>query len=243
MTENQQTPDSAPATEATSDGPVRVPNVRPGAVSGLDAVPLGSNAQAAHDANEQLDAGVNPDTGEQLADADQQARIDAGETYLGRDGREFRTDNHEPYGATEPYAAVEPADPDETVQVQTEQDPDAGEQKGDTFSTSAEGVEWVKAAQDSDTAGKRADQVYAAAQARGGEDLEALSAQLTAAVHGDRSAGQTALVGEQGPEASIPQVGAPGPDTPETPEGTSAEGHDTPQTQTEPASEDQPGNQ
>lgn len=65
MTEDDQTQQDQPS---TTTAPVRVPNVSPGAVSGLDHEPLGSNAQAAYDANEDLSNGLNPETGEALGE-------------------------------------------------------------------------------------------------------------------------------------------------------------------------------
>lgn len=65
MTENAAAPDAdvAPA-------PVRVPNVSPGARSGLDHTIIGSAAQEAYDATYADDAGIDPVTAEVPEDSD-----------------------------------------------------------------------------------------------------------------------------------------------------------------------------
>ena len=71
--------------DTTTTAPVRVPNVSAGAVSGLDHEVIGSNAQAAHDANQQLEESgdgtippTNPDDATEPEVESEEGNADAG---------------------------------------------------------------------------------------------------------------------------------------------------------------------
>lgn len=90
MTEDQQTEAAAP---------VRVPNVSPGAVSGLDHEVIGSNAGEAYDENQRL-AMVNPPVDPE----------DVQENQVGGEAPEVTSDEETPEPDGDPAPDAPPAD-------------------------------------------------------------------------------------------------------------------------------------
>lgn len=147
----------------TTPAPVRVPNVSPGARSGLDHQVIGENAILAHQANLELDASDVPAAGVTVPAGDDASRIVwVGEAET-RDDRAARAD------AVFQHATDTGADPEEletlAAGLRAAVDPDEDDTQDEfpevpeELHTVDQLVEWVEKAEDSETQKARAVEV------------------------------------------------------------------------------------